>query len=120
MSRRNRFLGSLLLTLVAAATCDDKVFTSEACEAAGGDPIIDPRGGTCPRGRTYLGLVNVGRETGVCCRDLRVVTVEECQREGGSVIGDPGDGSTRRDGCPDNRELLGSVRFGIEGGICCK
>lgn len=44
---------------------------------------------------------------------------EECVAKGGETIGDPGDGSTRRNGCPGGRKLLGNVKIGIEGGICC-
>jgi hypothetical protein len=47
-------------------------------------------------------------------------TVEWCEARGGRVYGDPGDGSIHRAGCPDGRQYLGSVSFGIEGGICCK
>ena len=47
-------------------------------------------------------------------------SVEECKSAGGEVIADPGDGSTSRNGCPFNRKYLGSVRAGLEGGICCE
>jgi hypothetical protein len=32
---------------------------------------------------------------------------------------DPGDGSLREKGCPADRTLLGDVRVGLEGGLCC-
>ncbi|MEO0601277.1 MAG: hypothetical protein AAF211_07565 [Myxococcota bacterium] len=48
------------------------------------------------------------------------LTIEECESWAARVVGDPGDGSTRRDGCPVDEDLLGPVRFGIEGGICCR
>ena len=48
-----------------------------------------------------------------------LLTPDQCVAKGGETIGDRGDGSTRRDGCPSSRKLLGNVRIGIEGGICC-
>jgi hypothetical protein len=45
---------------------------------------------------------------------------EDCEDANGYVIIDPGDGSSHREGCPAGEELLGSVEFGIEGGICCR
>lgn len=45
---------------------------------------------------------------------------EACKALGGHFIGDPGDGSVHREGCPGGEEYLGPVRFGIEGGICCR
>ena len=47
------------------------------------------------------------------------LTPEECTGKGAETIGDRGDGATLRDGCPAGRKLLGNVRIGIEGGICC-
>ncbi len=51
--------------------------------------------------------------------DTGPLTPDQCAAKGGETIGDRGDGSTRRDGCPNSRKLLGNVRIGIEGGICC-
>jgi hypothetical protein len=48
-----------------------------------------------------------------------MLTPAQCAAQGGDTIGDRGDGSTRRDGCPNGRKLLGNVKIGIEGGICC-
>src|SRR5689334_6281749 len=47
------------------------------------------------------------------------LTPDECTGKGAETIGDRGDGSTRRNGCPEGRKLLGNVKIGIEGGICC-
>ena len=47
------------------------------------------------------------------------LTPDECTGKGAEMIGDRGDGATRRDGCPGGRKLLGNVKLGIEGGICC-
>ncbi len=51
--------------------------------------------------------------------DTGLLTPDQCAAKGGEAIGDRGDGNTRRDGCPNGRKLLGNVRIGIEGGICC-
>jgi hypothetical protein len=51
--------------------------------------------------------------------DAPLLTPDECTGKGAETIGDRGDGSTRRNGCPEGRKLLGNVRIGIEGGICC-
>lgn len=51
--------------------------------------------------------------------EVPLFTPEECAAKGGETIGDPGNGSTRRNGCPGGRRLLGNVKIGIEGGICC-
>lgn len=48
-----------------------------------------------------------------------VLTPEECTGKGAETIGDRGDGATQRNGCPEGRKLLGNVKLGIEGGICC-
>lgn len=45
---------------------------------------------------------------------------EECEALGGHLVGDPGDGSVSSEDCPDGETFLGRVRFGIEGGICCR
>lgn len=52
--------------------------------------------------------------------ELPLLTVEECEARGGTPHSDPGDGSTHRNGCPDSQEMIGNLKFGIEGGICCK
>ncbi|WP_437924257.1 hypothetical protein WMF37_35240 [Sorangium sp. So ce291] len=57
---------------------------------------------------------------GACGGDSDARSPEDCEEEGGHVIGDPGEGSSERDGCPAGEELLGDVRFGVEGGICCR
>jgi hypothetical protein len=51
--------------------------------------------------------------------EVPLLLPEECAAKGGETIGDPGDGSTQRNGCPGGRKLLGNVKTGIEGGICC-
>jgi hypothetical protein len=58
-------------------------------------------------------------ETPPATEPAAVLTPDECVAKGGETIGDPGDGSTRRNGCPGGRTLLGNVKIGIEGGICC-
>ena len=60
-----------------------------------------------------------GVETPPASEPAKLLTTEECGAKGGEVVGDPGDGSTRRNGCPGGRQLLGNVKIGIEGGICC-
>jgi hypothetical protein len=55
-----------------------------------------------------------------CGEESEVLEPEACVARGGHVVADPGDGSTSREGCPNGEHLLGGVRFGIEGGICCK
>ena len=47
------------------------------------------------------------------------LTPDECRSQAGEVLTDKGDGSLRRHGCPSGRPRLGSVRVGIEGGLCC-
>lgn len=50
---------------------------------------------------------------------VAALTAEQCQSQSGEVLTDPGDGSPNTRGCPDGRAWLGSVRTGIEGGLCC-
>jgi hypothetical protein len=52
--------------------------------------------------------------------DPNILSAEQCEEKGGQVVGDIGDGSVFRNGCPGSGTLLGNVRTGIEGGICCK
>lgn len=51
--------------------------------------------------------------------DVPLLSPDECVAKGGETVGDPGDGSTRKNGCSGGRKLLGNVKTGIEGGICC-
>jgi hypothetical protein len=51
--------------------------------------------------------------------DSALLTPDQCVAQGGETIGDRGDGSSRKNGCADGRRLLGNVKIGIEGGICC-
>lgn len=67
---------------------------------------------------TFLSLAG-GLLLGACGAS-DALNPEDCEDADGYVIGDPGDGSSHREGCPAGEELLGSVQFGIEGGICCR
>ena len=52
--------------------------------------------------------------------DMQSLTVDECEAAGGKPHADPGDGSSFRNGCPGSQEMIGTLKLGIEGGICCK
>ncbi|WP_129346572.1 hypothetical protein [Sorangium cellulosum] len=54
------------------------------------------------------------------CGDDDGFSPEDCEDEGGYFVPDSGGGETHRDGCPAGEELIGGVRFGVEGGICCR
>lgn len=43
-------------------------------------------------------------------------TPDECRAAGGTFVPSIGNEPT----CPDGKRSLGPVRFGVEGGICCK
>jgi hypothetical protein len=94
MSRMVVALGLLMITCVAPLGC--------------GATTTAPAAETPP-----------GKETPPAAEPDKLLTTEECVAKGGEGIGDPGDGSTRRNGCPGGRALLGNVKIGIEGGICC-
>ena len=47
------------------------------------------------------------------------LTMDECRSRPGEVLTDKGDGSLHANGCPDGREQLGTVRVGLENGLCC-
>lgn len=47
------------------------------------------------------------------------LSAEQCRSQSGEVLTDPGDGSLHTRGCPEGRTRLGSVRVGVEGGLCC-
>jgi hypothetical protein len=74
---------------------------------------VAPTGPTRPPGEGPAGVTPPASGAG------ELLTPDQCASQGGEAIGDRGDGSTRRDGCPNSRKLLGNVKIGIEGGICC-
>lgn len=78
-------------------------------------------GEVAPTGPTQAtpGEVPVGTPPPPTTENTETLTPDQCVAKGGETIGDRGDGSTRRNGCPNSRKLLGNVRIGIEGGICC-
>lgn len=47
------------------------------------------------------------------------LTMDECRSRPGEVLTDKGDGKLHAEGCPDGREKLGTVRVGLENGLCC-
>ena len=47
------------------------------------------------------------------------LTMDECRSRPGEVLTDKGDGSLHAKGCPDGRQQLGTVRVGLENGLCC-
>jgi hypothetical protein len=121
------FLGAIPIGIEGAICCKRLPSLSEAeCGELGGEPISDfmsmpelARDG-CPGGRRSLGTVPF-EEGGLCCEIPELITLAECGAQCGGAIGDPGDGSSRRDGCPDRRRYLGNLgaEVGDEGGICC-
>lgn len=44
------------------------------------------------------------------------MTPDECRAAGGTFVASTG-GQPK---CPDGKKSIGAVRFGIEGGLCCK
>lgn len=71
--------------------------------------------------RSLFPLLLLGTTLAACsAADGDPMSADDCSALGGRVILDPGDGSTLREGCAAGEELLGSVKFGIEGAICCK
>jgi hypothetical protein len=44
------------------------------------------------------------------------MTPDECRAAGGTFVASTGSEPT----CPDGKKSIGGVRFGIEGGLCCK
>ena len=47
------------------------------------------------------------------------LSMDECRSQPGEVLTDKGDGALHTHGCPDGRKQLGTVRVGIENGLCC-
>lgn len=70
--------------------------------------------------RSVLSFLAIGAAVAGCSSADEAMSAEDCSAMGGKLIVDPGNGSTSRDGCAAGQELLGSVKFGVEGAICCK
>jgi hypothetical protein len=124
--------------------CAGEPLSEAACSAAGGESVGvagaptnrlgDPgadlgRTDPCPGSRKLLGVLEpAGDANGaLCCQIPPNVSAASCQAKGGHVLGDPGGGSTYRDGCPEEDELLGWVVSSCdspglcgEGAICCR
>jgi hypothetical protein len=96
---RARFLTLALVFAVAAC----------AAEAPPGPEAPPAPDATSPEGAT-------GADAGA---ESAALSAEQCRSQSGEVLTDPGDGSLHTRGCPDGRTRLGSVRVGIEGGLCC-
>jgi hypothetical protein len=90
--------------------------TADECAAMNGTTMPWD---TCGSGREQLGVIE-GDAGGACCETIPALTIDECESEGGTPHGDPGDGSSYRNGCPGAQKMIGTLDFGIEGGICCK
>ena len=131
----------LLVALILASTGAFKKFTRTT------DPYLDTAEATAIRQACSLACTNEDKLTYCCrennlndeeikCTDTRLeiecslncasfscdapITQEECEDREGQVIADPGDGSSYRNGCPNGKEQIATLRLGIEGGICCK
>jgi len=130
-------LAPLLLDLVSVG-CDSAPASTKStplsfneCRMRGGEPRLDPGGGllrACQPTETLLGRLSCETpelglcgEGGICCKPP-ILTRAQCTAQNGQAVADPGDGSTRRNGCPDGRQMLGFLDpndIGDEGGICC-
>lgn len=96
---------------------------SECMEKAGAQVVHGPTN-ECPAGYQTLGAVEDGSTTGLCCQRPESIDFQECADREGEAMLDPGSGQTYRDGCPENRQLLGWLDACTgslcgEGGICC-
>jgi hypothetical protein len=101
---RRIFRGSWSLFLITAA-----------CSQPAAPPAAEP----VPPAPTAEPAAPVGTAVGAGTEPSRTLTPEACQARGGQVMTDPGDGSLRAKGCPEGGTLLGDVRIGLEGGLCC-
>jgi hypothetical protein len=104
-------------TIACIACNSSDTLSSAECAERGGQTI---ERASCPGGRDELGTVETDGGSAVCCKKVPQLDPAECRALGGEPIGDPGDGSTHRNGCPSGETMLGTLDFGIEGGICCK
>ena len=96
---------------------ETETLTASECTDRGGEAVEQA---SCPGGRDQLGKLARDEGSAACCETVPSLTPEQCEAQGGESVGDPGDGSTRRNGCPAGEKMLGTLDFGIEGGICCK
>jgi hypothetical protein len=94
-----------------------EVLTATECTDRGGEAVEQA---SCPRGRDQLGSLESDARSAACCETVPILTKEQCEAQGADPHADPGGGSTYRDGCPAGEKMLGTLDYGIEGGICCK